>query len=47
MIGTKNSYEIDSVGHPIVFFFNIYHIQPEVQPSHIGYFSWDYLPLKW
>ena len=30
MIGPKTSYEIDSVGHPIVFFFKIYPFQPEV-----------------
>ena len=49
MIGPKTSYKIDLVGHPIVFFVSRYtplNLKFSLQPSHIGYFSLEYMPLK-
>ena len=46
MIGLKASYEIDSLGHPIVFFCSRYtpfDLKFSLQPSHIGYFSLEYM----
>ena len=47
MIGPKTSYEIDSAGHPIVFFsrYNPFNLKFSLQSSYIGYLSLEYVPL--
>ena len=47
MIDPKTSYEIDSVGHSIAFPTHHFNLKFSLQLSHIEYFSWEYMPLKW
>ena len=49
MIDPKTSYEIDAIGHPIVLvpIYTPFNLKFSLQPSHVEYFSWEYMPLKW